>query len=175
MNKQVMEAMLAEAKKNGVAEIVYTGTTSGGLYSSSSARIPVFLTRYPIGKGVGNLEAFKECLKSINKKFKPEDFLDTVEVKDGFIKVTINHLQYVSNDDMDKQDDAMTGSFDAERYERTYRRATTEVNAARRYERTYQRAATAVNHYSFTGWRDHGGEPLHTIMIPLENIVAVVC
>lgn len=157
MNKQVVEAMIAEAKKNGVAEIVYTGTTSGGLYSSSSARLPVFLTRYPSGKGVGNLDAFKECLKSINKKFKPEDFLDTVEVMDGFIKVTLNHLQYVSND-MDKQDDDMTGSFDSGRY-----------------ERTYQRAVTAVNHYSFTGWRDHGGEHLHTIMIPLENIVAIVC
>ena len=157
MNKQVAETMLAEAKKNGIAEIVYTGTSSGGLYSSSSARIPVFLTRYPIGKGVGKLEEFKECLKSINKKFKPETFLDTVEVKDGFIKVTLNHLQYVSND-MDKQDDDMTGSFDAGRY-----------------ERTYQRAATAVNHYSFTGWREHGGETLHTIMIPLENIVAIVC
>jgi hypothetical protein len=157
MNKQVAEAMLAEAKKNGIAEIVYTGTSSGGLYSSSSARIPVFLTRYPIGKGVGSLEAFKECLKSINKKFKPENFLDTVEVKDGFIKVTLNHLQYVENI-QDSQDDYMTGSFENGRY-----------------ERTYQRAATAVNKYSFTGWRPHGGEPLHTIMIPLENIVAIVC
>lgn len=156
MKEQTVKNMLTCARKNGVAEIVYTGTSSGGLYSSSSARVYVFLTRYP---DLGEREAkdFADCLESVGKK--PEDFLDTVDVMEGYVKVTINHLENPRSENQRADDLDCTFS--------TY-----GGHAAHRH---YRRGCVSRNTYGYTGYTEHNGEELHTIMIPFENIVAIVC
>lgn len=155
MKEQTVKSMLICARDNGVAEIIYTGTNSGGLYSSSSARVSVFLTRYP-DLGERAEKEFAECLKSVRKE--PEDFLDTVEVMDGYIKVTINHLE--SQRSENERDDDLYCTF------------TTGRQTAHRH---YRRGCVSRNTYSYTGYTERGGEELHTIMIPFENIVGIVC
>lgn len=156
MKEQTVKNMLTGARKNGVAEIIYTGTSSGGLYSSSSARVSVFLTRYP-NLGERADKEFAECLKSVGKK--SDDFLDTVDVMDGYIKVTINHLDNPRSEN--------------ERADDLYCTFTTDYGHTA--HRHYRRSCVSLNHYSYTGYTERSGEELHTIMIPFENIVAIVC
>ena len=156
MNEQTVKNMLACARDNGVAEIIYTGTNSGGLYSSSSARVAVFLTRYP-DLGEREEKDFAECLKSVGKE--PEDFLDTVEVMDGCIKVTINHLENPRSEN-ERPDDIY---------------CTFTTYGGHTAHRHYRRGCVSRNTYSYTGYTERGGEELHTIMIPFENSVGIVC
>lgn len=158
MKVSTIKSMLAAAKKNGHAEIVYNGMSSGGLYSSSSCRVPVFLTKYPVANYTFDDEAFRECLKTVGKK--PEDFLDTVEVCDGFIKVTLNHLTYVQKsayEDTNILPDDLN------------------CTGKKGYTYTYTRDYVARSTYSFTGYTQKFGERYHNILIPFENIVSIVC
>lgn len=152
MDKKTINAMLKAAKTNGVAEIVYTGMNSGGLYSSSSASLCVYLTRYP---NTGNDEdrKFAEVLADYDKKLKPSDFLDTVSVKDGFIVVTINHLYLQMSSSGYKPTD-IVGYY------------TTDRNG-NKYDRHYQRG------YVDTVKTVLGEERLYSVAIPFENIVAI--
>jgi len=158
MKVSTIKSMLAAAKKNGHAEIVYNGMSSGGLYSSSSCRVPVFLTKYPVANKTFDDKAFRECLKPVGKK--PEDFLDTVEVCDGFIKVTLNHLTYVQK-----------SAYEATNI------LPDDLNCTDKkgYTYTYTRDYVARSTYSFTGYTEKFGERYHNILIPFENIVSIVC
>lgn len=165
MKISTIKSMLSVAKKNGHAEIVYNGMSSGGLYSSSSCRVPIFLTRYP-DVSTESSANFHECLKSVGKQL--EDFLDTVEVHDGFIEVIINHLAYVDSNltDIDKNDAHIT----ADELYCTYKSKKYTVNCI------YHRGSVASSNYSYDHkWIDKGGEPFHRILIPFENIIAIVC
>lgn len=158
MKISTIKSMLSVAKKNGHAEIVYNGMSSGGLYSSSSCRVPVFFTRYPDDANEMSSQ-FQECLKSVGKKL--EDFLDTVEVHDGFIEVTINHLVNVDKSDANTTADELNCSYKSHNYTSNC---------------TYRRGCVATSHYSlFRPWVDKGGERLHRILIPFENIISIVC
>ena len=154
MKKETVKAMLAIAKEKGAAEIVTKEAQSNGLYSASSKRIPVFFTRYPISLYDGDDHDFLACLASVGLKL--TDVLDTVEVCDGFIKVTINHLKYI------KKDHARASDLHC--HDSGYR------------DCVYRRAGAATSHYSFQ-WEylDKGGEPMHTALIPFENILAIDC
>ena len=151
MDKKTINAMLNVAKTNGVAEIVYTGMNSGGLYSSSSSSLRVYLTRYP-KTGDDDARIFAEVLADYDKKLKPSDFLDTVSVKDGFIVVTINHLYYQMSSSGYKPDDIVgyytdrSGSKDDRHYQRGF------VDTIK----------TVI-----------GEEKLYSVAIPFENIVAI--
>jgi|GEM_PF-4948339 len=158
MKISTIKSMLSVAKKNGHAEIVYNGMSSGGLYSSSSCRVPVFFTRYPV-ESSESASHFQECLKSVGKKV--EDFLDKVEVHDGFIEVTINHLAYLDRSDAKNTDEELECTYKTNGYPHSC---------------TYRRGCVASSHYSsFHTWVDHGGEPFHRILIPFENIISIVC
>lgn len=158
MKLSTIKSMLATAKKNGHAEIVYNGMSSGGLYSSSSCRVPVFFTRYPEGYRDSSAQ-FQECLKRVGKKV--EDFLDKVEVRDGFIEVTINHLEYVDRSDTNNTADELDCSYQSNGYTHSC---------------TYRRGCVASSHYScFHTWVDKSGERFHKILIPFENIISIVC
>lgn len=152
MDKKTINAMLKAAKTNGVAEIVYTGMNSGGLYSSSSASLCVYLTRYPY-TGDDEARKFAEVLADYDKKLKPSDFLDTVSVKDGFIVVTINHLYLQMSSSGYKPTD-IVGYY------------TTDRNG-NKYDRHYQRG------YVDTVKTVIGEERLYSVAIPFENIVAI--
>lgn len=157
MKISTIKSMLSVAKKNGHAEIVYNGVSSGGLYSSSSCRVPVFFTRYP--EDASETAKFQECLKSVGKKV--EDFLDKVEVHDGFIEVTINHLAYVDKIDTNNTDDELNCTYKTNGYT---------------HNCTYRRGSVASSHYScFCTWVDKSGERFHRILIPFENIISIVC
>lgn len=151
MDKKTINAMLKAAKKNGVAEIVYTGMNSGGLYSSSSASLCVYLTRYP---KTGDDEARKcaEVLADYDKKLKPSDFLDTVTVNDGFIVVTINHLYYQMSSSGYKPDDIVGYYTDS---------------SGRKYDRHLQRSCVDTIKTVI------GEEKLYSVAIPFENLVAI--
>lgn len=158
MKISTIKSMLSVAKKNGHAEIVYNGMSSGGLYSSSSCRVPVFFTRYPEDT-YESPSKFQECLKSVGKK--PEDFLDKVEVHDGFIEVTINHLAYVDRNDAKNTDDELDCTYMSNNY---------TIHCI------YRRGCVASSHYScFRPWVDKNGERFHRILIPFENIISIVC
>ncbi len=159
MKSSTILSMLAVAKKNGHAEIVYNEISSGGLYSSCSFRVPVFLTRYPEDPHEP-LSVFQECLKSVGKT--TNDFLDNIDVHDGFIEVTINHLSLVNKSDVRDDVDELACTY-------TIRGQT--------HNRTYHRACVALSHYahSGSGWTDKNGERFHTILIPFENIISIVC
>lgn len=159
MKASTIKSMLAAAKKNGHAEIVYNGMSSGGLYSSSSCRVPVFLTKYPEDSSEP-LAVFQECLANVGKTV--NDFLDNIAVRDGFLEVTINHLSIVDKSDIRGDVDELDCAY-------TIR--------GRVYERTYHRACVALSHYTYSGsgWTDKRGERFHTILIPFENIISIVC
>lgn len=158
MKMSTIKSMLSVAKKNGHAEIVYNGMSSGGLYSSSSCRVPVFFTRYPDDSRESSAH-FQECLKSVGKKV--EDFLDKVEVHDGFIEVTINHLAYLDRTDAKNTDDELECTYQTNGYPHSC---------------TYRRGCVASSHYSaFRSWVDKSGEPFHKILIPFDNIISIVC
>jgi hypothetical protein len=158
MKLSTIKAMIAKAAENGHLEIVYNGMSSGGLYSSSSCRVQVFLTRYPEYSSETS-ENFQDCLKSVGKKL--EDFLDTIEVHDGFIEVAINHLSYVNKDSSHHTDDELNCTYKSHGY---------TVSC------TFNRGCVASSHYScFNTWLDKGGERFHKILIPFENIVSIVC
>lgn len=158
MKISTIKSMLTVAKKNGHAEIVYNGMSSGGLYSSSSCRVPVFFTRYP-EDAYDSSAKFQECLKSVGKKL--DDFLDKVEVHDGFIEVTINHLAYVDSKDTPHTEDELDCTYNSNGY---------------KHNCTYRRGCVASSHYScFRSWVDKSGEPFHRILIPFENIISIVC
>jgi len=162
MDKKVVSAMVDEARKNGIAEIVYTGMHSGGLYSSSSSSVEVFLTRYPECVDADDLRKdFVDGLKRNDRKFKLENYLDSVEVCDGFVKVTVRHLRKVSGKDDQRKDDLIgTGEFrDGQTYEKRY----TETSAGH----------CGFNYMHCRTSKD--GEKYHKILIPFENIVAILC
>jgi hypothetical protein len=159
MKLSTVKAMIAKAKKNGHMEIVYNGMSSGGLYSSSSCRVPVFLTKYPEDPHESP-SVFQDCLKSVGKSI--DDFLDTIEVHDGFLEVTINHLAIVDKSEHRDDRDELECSY---------------ARNGQSYTRTYHRAFVALSHYTYsgTGWTDKNGERFHTILIPFENIISIVC
>lgn len=90
MNKATVNEMLNLAKKSGICQIYYAGTNSGGLYSSRSPVITLYLTRYPT-----------EFTEMHGKHLKLDKYLDKVTVHDGFIEVNIGTLHKV-DDDSDK-------------------------------------------------------------------------
>jgi hypothetical protein len=164
MNIQTVKAMLEEARTNGVAEIRYNGIDGHGLASSGSSIISVFLTRYPNTAYEEEYKNFAECLKSVNKKFTPKDFLDTVEVMDGFIKVTINHLVYVESKVRREGDLECTYH---------YKTCRGTIDTA---TRCYRRGCVSSNHFSYRSeWTEYDGERLSTVLIPFENIISINC
>lgn len=157
MNYQTVKAMVQEAYDSGVAVIHYAGMNSGGLASSSDNSITLFLNRYP--EMVGDKEPkarYDEMiakLKTGNKKFNIKNFFDSIEVKDGYLKVTINHLmrQDDSNGAPKSNDDLVAGD---------------EYNS--RYATDY---VSAVKYgYTHCNYSTKDGERLHSVLIPFENL-----
>lgn len=162
MDINAVKAMVAEAKKNGIAEIVYSGMNSGGLYSSSSSSVEVFLTRYPECIDAETLRGdFVAGLKRNDGKFTLDRYLDDVEVCEGFLKVTVRHLRKVGGRDKQRADDII---------------GTGMLNGGQQYEMRYTECSLGQCGFNYMHCRtDKDGEKYHTILIPFENIVAILC
>lgn len=161
MNYKTVKAMVQEAYDSGVAVINYAGINSGGLASSSDNSITVFLNRYP--EMVGDEEPQSKytemvaALKAENKKFNIKKFFDSLEVKDGYLKVTLNHLmrQDESNGALKAtNDDLVAGDEYSSRY-------TTEYVSAIKYG------------YNHCNYNTKNGERLHSVLIPFENLLYI--
>lgn len=85
MTADTIKAMVKRAYENGICKIVFDGVQSGGLYSSSSESVLLYLSKYP---------GEKKCYQVLEKdaRIKMDDHLDKVEVKEGFIEITLNSL-----------------------------------------------------------------------------------
>ena len=81
MNKATINEMLKLAKKNGICTIYYAGMNSGGLYSSRSPDIQLYLTRYP-----------SDFTEKHGKYVKLDKYLDKVTMHNGFIEVNIGTI-----------------------------------------------------------------------------------
>lgn len=157
MNYQTVKAMVQEAYKSGVAVIHYAGMNSGGLASSSDNSITLFLNRYP--EMVGDKEPnarYDEMvakLKTGNKKFNIKNFFDSIEVKEGYLKVTINHLirQDESNGVQKSKDDLVAGDAYNSRYATDY-------------------VSSIKYGYTHCNYSTKDGERLHSVLIPFENL-----
>lgn len=162
MDIHAVKAMVAEAKKNGIAEIVYNGMNSGGLYSSSSSSVEVFLTRYPECIDAETLRGnFVEGLKRRDSKFTLDNYLDEVEVCEGFLKVTVRHLRKVSGKDDQRADDII---------------GTGILHGRQQYEMRFTECSAGHCGFNYMHCRtSKDGEKYHTILIPFENIVAILC
>ena len=160
MNYQTIKAMVQEAYDSGVAVIHHAGMNSGGLASSSDNSITVFLTRYPEMAGDKEPQSryaeMVAALKAGNKKFNSKKFFDSLEVKDGYLKVTINHLmrQDESNGALKANDDLIAGDDYKSRY-------TTDYVSAIKYS------------YSHCNYATKNGERLHSVLIPFENLLYI--
>ena len=160
MNYQTVKAMVQEAYDSGVAIIHYSGLNSGGLASSSDNSITLFLNRYPDRSTDNDPQAsYKEmvaALKAGNKKFNIKNYFDSIEVKDGYLKVTRNHLirQDESNGALPAKDDLIAGNEYSTRY-------TTSYVSAIKYD------------YSHCNYSTKNGERLHSVLIPFENLLYI--
>ena len=81
MNKATLNEMLKLAKKNGICTIYYAGMSSGGLYSSRSSSIQLYLTRYP-----------SDFSEKHSTHVDLDKYLDKVTVHNGFIEVNIGTI-----------------------------------------------------------------------------------
>lgn len=161
MNYQTVKAMVQEAYDSGVAIINYAGINSGGLASSSDNSITVFLNRYPDMAGDKEPQSryteMVASLKAGNKKFNIKKFFDSLDVKDGYLKVTINHLmrQDESNGALIKTNgDLVAGDEYSSRYTKDY--------------------VSAIKYgYSHCNYSTQNGERLHTVLIPFENLLYI--
>lgn len=160
MNYQTAKAMVQEAYDSGVAVIHYSGMNSGGLASSSDNTITVFLNRYPdLSDDNEPQTEYKKMvadLKAGNKKFNIKKYFDSIEVKEGYLKVTINHLimQDESNGALKTKDDLVAGDKYASRY-------TTDYVSTIKYD------------YSHCNYSTKKGERLHSVLIPFENLLYI--
>ena len=160
MNYQTVKAMVQEAYDSGVAVIHYSGMNSGGLASSSDNSITVFLTRYPKmadeKEKQSRYDDMVAALKDGNKKFNIKNFFDKIEVKEGYLKVTINHLmrQDESNGALAATDDLTAGDEYSSRYATDY--------------------VSAIKYgYSHCNYSTKNGERLHSVLIPFENLLYI--
>lgn len=160
MNYQTVKAMVQEAYDSGIAVIHYNGMNSGGLASSSDNSITLFLNRYPEMIGDKDPKArYDEMvakLKAGNKKFNIKKFFDSIEVKEGYLKVTINHLmrQDESNGAPKSKDDLVAGDAYNSRYATDY--------------------VSAIKYgYSHCNYSTKDGERLHSVLIPFENLLYI--
>ena len=160
MNYQTVKAMVQEAYDSGVAVIHYSGMNSGGLASSSDNSITVFLNRYPdLPDEREQQSRYKDmvaALKAGNKKFNIKNFFDSIEVKEGYLKVTLNHLmrQDESNGALSAKDDLIAGDEYSSRY-------TTDYVSAIKYG------------YSHCNYSTKNGERLHSVLIPFEKLLYI--
>lgn len=160
MNYQTVKAMVQEAYDSGVAIIQYTGINSGGLASSSDNSVTVFLNRYPEMAGdkdpQSRYNTMVADIKAGNKKFNIKNYFDSIEVKDGYLKVTINHLmrQDESNGALSSKDDLIAGDEYHSRY-------TTDFVSDIKYS------------YSHCNYSTKHGERLHSVLIPFENLLYI--
>lgn len=160
MNYQTVKAMVQEAYDSGVAVIHFSGMNSGGLASSSDNSLTLFLNRYP--ELTDEREPQSRCkemaaaLKAGNKKFNIKKFFDSIEVKEGYLKVTINHLirQDESNGALKAKDDLIAGDEYSSRY-------TTDYVSAIKYG------------YSHCNYSTKNGERLHSVLIPFEKLLYI--
>ena len=160
MNYQTVKAMVQEAYESGVAVIHYSGMNSGGLASSRDNSITLFLNRYPeLPDEQGQQSKYKDmvaALKAGNKKFNIKKFFDKIEVKEGYLKVTLNHLmrQDESNGALKANDDLIAGDEYSSQY-------TTEYVTSIKYG------------YSHCNYSTKNGERLHSVLIPFENLLYI--
>lgn len=160
MNYQTVKAMVQEAYDSGVAVIHYSGMNSGGLASSSDNSITVFLTRYPKmadeKEKQSRYDDMVAALKAGNKKFNIKKFFDKIEVKEGYLKVTINHLmrQDESNGALAATDDLTAGDEYSSRYATDY-------------------VSSVKYGYSHCNYSTKNGERLHSVLIPFENLLYI--
>lgn len=160
MNILNIKAMVKEAYDSGIAVIHYAGTNSGGLASSYDNSLTLFLNRYPDMTNDADPQArYKEMLdglKAGNKKFKIKKYFDSIEIKDGYLKVTVNHLmkQDKSNDAYETDDDLVSGDEHATRY-------TADFVQSIKYD--YSHCNRSAEH----------GERLHSVLIPFENLLYI--
>lgn len=160
MNYQTVKAMVQEAYDSGVAVIHFSGMNSGGLASSSDNSLDVFLNRYPVLPDETEQQSkYKDmvaALKAGNKKFNIKNFFDSIEVKEGYLKVTLNHLmrQDESNGTLMATDDLVAGDEYSSRYATDY--------------------VTSVKYsYSHCNYSTKNGERLHSVLIPFENLLYI--
>ena len=160
MNDQTVKAMVQEAYDSGVADIHYTGINSGGLASSSDNSITVFLNRYPdMSDDKDPQSRYKTMVADIkagNKKFNIKKYFDSIEIKEGYLKVTLNHLmkQDESNGALSAKDDLIAGNAYHSRY-------TTDFVSAIKYS------------YSHCNYSTQNGERLHSVLIPFDNLLYI--
>ena len=160
MNYQTAKAMVQEAYDSGVAVIHYSGMNSGGLASSSDNSITVFLNRYPKmadeKEQQSRYDDMVAALKAGNKKFNIKSFFDNIEVKEGYLKVTINHLmrQDESNGALAATDDLTAGDEYSSRYATDY-------------------VSSVKYGYSHCNYSTKNGERLHSVQIPFENLLYI--
>lgn len=160
MNDKTVKAMVHEAYDSGVAIIHYSGINSGGLASSSDNSLTVFLNRYPDMDGDKDPQARYETmvtsLKAGIMKFNIKNYFDSIEVKDGYLKVTLNHLmrQDESNGALSAKDDLIAGDEYHSRY-------TTDFVSDIKYS------------YSHCNYSTKNGERLHSVLIPFENLLYI--
>lgn len=160
MNYQTVKAMVQEAYDSGVADIHFSGMNSGGLASSSDNSITVFLNRYPeLPDEREQQSRYKDmvaALKAGNKKFNIKNFFDSIEVKEGYLKVTLNHLmrQDESNGALAAKDDLVAGDEYSSRYTRDF--------------------VSAIKYgYNHCNYSTKNGERLHSVLIPFEKLLYI--
>lgn len=144
MNKKTAMAMIEMAKKEaGIVFIHYNGMHSGGLYSSSTPRIMLYLTKYP---GYYGSEAYDQTVM--------QKYLDKVEYCEDFLKITVNHLCRSDKDRLDHAGNAevVEVNYKSGRDNHDIKMMTANVDS---YE------WGGINHYA------------RTLLIPYENIMKV--
>ncbi len=160
MNSKTIKAMVKEAYDSGIAVIHYAGTNSGGLASSYDNWLRLFLNRYPDmtheNDPQGRYKEMLDGLKAGNEKFDIKNYFDSIEVKEGYLKVTVNHLirQDKSNHTCESNDDLVA----ADEYRSRY---TANFVEAIKYD------------YSVCNYSTEHGERLHTVLIPFENVLYI--
>ena len=143
MDEKTIKAMVKLAKKAGICQISYAGMSSGGLYSSSNPTRTLYLTKYPatFTKEFGNDVDLKQ-------------FLDKVDVCDGFVKVELNHLCNAGDKDDEKK-------------------AKVVVPKVSRYG-THYKAHLKQTCIPLQDYGKDTGEECHTILIPFNNILSII-
>lgn len=150
MTADTMKAMVKRAYENGVCDIVYDGVNSGGLYSSSSASVRLYLSKYP---------GDKKCYKVLEKdaRIKMDDYLDKLEVKEGFIEITLNSLY---------KSDSKNPAFEAGPYQTGY-----DYRTLGEAKFTYPTSRDDKEARGNSRWATH---TFKTLLIPFDRIVSIL-